>query len=57
MSKPYIEVYESEANNAVLVYVPKIKIGDLVEPDWIAIEEDHIDEVIEQLKQFKKESE
>ena len=57
MSKPYIEVYENEARNAVLVYVSKVSIGDLIEPEWIAIEADHIDEVIKQLKKFKKESE
>tara|TARA_R100000541_G_scaffold13620_1_gene22692 strand:+ start:420 stop:593 length:174 start_codon:yes stop_codon:yes gene_type:complete len=57
MSKPYIEVYENEARNAVLVYVPKVSIGELIEPEWIAIQSDHVDEVIKQLKQFKKESE
>ena len=57
MSKPYLEVYESEAGNAVLVYIPKVKIGDVIEPEWISIESDHVHEVIKQLKKFKKESE
>lgn len=57
MSKPYVEVYENEAGNAVLVYVPKVSIGDPVEPEWIAIDSDHIGEVVKQLKKFKKESE
>lgn len=57
MSKPYIEVYENEGRNTVLVYVPRVSIGDLIEPEWIAIEADHVDEVIKQLKKFKKESE
>ena len=57
MSKPYVEGYENEAGNAVLVYVPKVSIGDHVEPEWIAIDSDHISEVVKQLKKFKKESE
>lgn len=57
MSKPYIEVYENEAGNAVLVYIPKVTIGDSIEPEWVAIDSDHLGEVIKQLKQFKKESE
>ncbi len=57
MSKPYLEVYENEAGNAVLVYIPKVTIGDMIEPEWISIDSDHVDEVIKQLKKFKKESE
>ena len=57
MSKPYVEVYENEAGNAVLVYIPKVSIGNAVKPERIAIDSDHLGDVIKQLKKFKKESE
>lgn len=55
MSKPYIEVYQNQNNDAVLIYVSSVKVGESVEPEHIAISEDHIDEVIKSLKQYKKE--
>lgn len=55
MSKPYIEVYQNELEDAVIVYLGEVEIGVQVTPEYIAIKPDHIDEVIKALKQYKKE--
>lgn len=55
MSKPYIEVYQNQNNDAVIVYVSSVKIGEIVEPEHMVISECHIDEVIKSLNQYKKE--
>jgi len=55
MSKPYIEVYQNELEEAVVVYLGEVEIGVQVTPEYIAIKADHIDEVIKALKQYKKE--
>lgn len=55
MSKPYIEVYQNELEDAVIVYLGEVEIGVQLTPEYMAIKPDHIDEVIKALKQYKKE--
>lgn len=52
MTKPYIDTYENKAGEIVIVYVAEIRLNELVEPEYIVINSDHIDELISELKEL-----
>lgn len=50
MIKPYIETYENEAGDIVIVYVGEAEPCQSVEPQHIVISPDHIDYLISEMK-------
>lgn len=51
MSKPYIDTYENEAGEIVLVYVAEVKPYHQVDPEHMIINPDHIEDLIAALKE------
>jgi len=51
MSKPYIEIYQNQNDDLVIVYLGEVSIGEQTTPEYIVIKENHIDDVIEALEQ------
>jgi hypothetical protein len=50
MAKPYIDTYENEEGDIVLVYVAEVRPYHTVEPQHIIISPDHIDDLIAEMK-------
>ena len=51
MAKPYIDTYENEAGEIVLVYVAEVKPYHQVDPQHMIISPDHINDLIAALKE------
>ncbi|QIW88975.1 hypothetical protein phiV208_42 [Vibrio phage phiV208] len=49
MTKPYIDTYQNQNDDIVLVYIPEVKVMESVEPEHIVIKKDHIQDVINSL--------
>lgn len=52
MAKPYIDTYENENGDIVIVYIDEVSVGELVEPEFIVIKIDHIGEVLSSIKEY-----
>lgn len=52
MTKPYIDTYENQNGDIVLVYIEEVNVGEQVEPSYIVIKKDHVDEVFQSIKEF-----
>lgn len=52
MPKPYVEAYENENGDVVLLYIKEASYGRQVEPEAIVIDAEHIEQIISELKEF-----
>lgn len=50
MAKPYIDTYENEDGDIVLVYIGEVNVGEAVEPDLMVIKKDHVADVLKSIK-------
>lgn len=56
MTKPYVDIYKNEGGEATIVYISQVKINEENEPQYISVNLEHIETIIEELSLFLSES-
>lgn len=52
MARPYLDTYENEDGDMVIVYIPEVKVMTQVEPEHILIKADHVGDLLLSIEQF-----
>lgn len=52
MARPYLDTYENEDGDMVIVYIPEVNVMTQVEPEHIVIKAGHISELLSCIDEF-----